>query len=76
MLIDYDVFRNAPQPDFSDPTRPVDPERMDLRLRADSAAIDAGIELPGINDGYPGRAPDLGAYELGVDPPHYGPRAR
>jgi hypothetical protein len=28
----------------------------------------------GFNDGYAGRAPDLGAVELGSAPPHYGPR--
>ena len=30
--------------------------------------------LPGINDGFAGRAPDVGAYELGEEPPHYGIR--
>lgn len=30
-----------------------------------SGAIDAGVEIPGITDGYVGRAPDLGAYEYG-----------
>jgi hypothetical protein len=47
----------------------------DLRLKAGSAAIDAGEALPGINDGFAGKAPDLGAYELGAEMPHYGPRA-
>jgi hypothetical protein len=37
-------------------------------------AIDAGEVLPNINDGFQGAAPDLGAFELGVAPPHYGPR--
>jgi len=74
--IDYTVFRDAPPPDFSDPTRLVDPETIDLRLRARSAAIDAGTELPTITDGYSGNAPDLGAYELGHERPHYGPRPR
>jgi len=46
----------------------------DLRLKAGSAAIDAGEVLPGINDGFSGKAPDLGAYELGAELPHYGPR--
>ena len=31
----------------------------------DSAAIDAGIPIAGITDGFLGRAPDLGAYEFG-----------
>lgn len=35
----------------------------DFRLRGDSAAIDRGVALPGINDGYIGAAPDLGAFE-------------
>jgi len=30
--------------------------------------------LPTINDDYEGKAPDLGAYELGRPLPHYGPR--
>ena len=49
---------------------------VDLRLREGSAAVDAGVELPGITDGFTGRAPDLGAYEIGGAPVHYGPRER
>jgi hypothetical protein len=30
--------------------------------------------LPGVNDDFTGRAPDLGAYEVGRPLPHYGPR--
>ena len=37
-------------------------------------AIDAGAVLPNVNDGYHGDGPDLGAYELGSELPHYGPR--
>ena len=32
---------------------------------ADSAAVDAGLVIPGITDGFTGAAPDLGAYERG-----------
>ena len=46
----------------------------DLRLKPGTAAIDAGEVLPGFNDGFAGKAPDLGAYELGAPLPHYGPR--
>ncbi|WP_164743424.1 LamG-like jellyroll fold domain-containing protein [Microbacterium sulfonylureivorans] len=35
----------------------------DLRLQSTSPAIDAGMVLPGISDGYTGSAPDAGAYE-------------
>jgi hypothetical protein len=72
--IDYGVFRNAAPPDFSNPTRVVRHDEVDLRLREDSAAVDAGVVLPNITDGYTGKAPDLGAYELGTELPHYGPR--
>ena len=33
-----------------------------------SAAIDAGIPVPGITDGFKGKAPDIGAYEAGAEP--------
>ena len=46
----------------------------DLRLASGTAVIDAGQPLSGINDGFSGKAPDLGAYELGAPLPHYGPR--
>ena len=46
----------------------------DLRLRAAAGAVDAGVPLDNINDGFKGKAPDLGAYELGQGMPHYGPR--
>jgi hypothetical protein len=46
----------------------------DLRLRPGTKAQDAGQVLPGINDGFAGKAPDLGAYERGSPLPHYGPR--
>ena len=74
VLLDVDVFVNAPLPDRSDPQRLYRPADLDFRLRPGTAAIDAGVVLPTINDGYSGRAPDLGAYELGSAPPHYGPR--
>ncbi|HEY7115716.1 MAG TPA: right-handed parallel beta-helix repeat-containing protein [Tepidisphaeraceae bacterium] len=49
-------------------------QSADLRLAEKSAAIDAGQPLPGFNDAFTGRAPDLGAYEVGRLLPHYGPR--
>ncbi|MBM4039722.1 MAG: hypothetical protein FJ290_14535 [Planctomycetes bacterium] len=51
-----------------------DPRVNDLRLREGSEAVDAGTVLPNINDGFVGKAPDLGAYELGQPLQHYGPR--
>lgn len=43
----------------------VNPAAFDFRLQATSPAIDAGIEIAGITDGYVGIAPDAGAYEYG-----------
>jgi len=70
VLVGLDIFASAigwPNPD--DPVEPAD-----LRLRAGSAAVDAGTVLPNVNDRFRGRAPDLGAYEVGDDLPVYGPR--
>jgi hypothetical protein len=72
--VDFDTFVNAAPPDKADPQHLSRPEDLDFRLRAGSAAVDAGIELPTITDGFTGKAPDLGAYELGQPLPHYGPR--
>jgi hypothetical protein len=74
VLLDYDVFVNARMPDKSDPQRLYNPDDFDFRLKPGSAAVDAGVLLPTINDDYEGRMPDLGAYELGRPVPHYGPR--
>lgn len=75
-LVDYDIFVHAPMPDFSDPTHVVAVDSIDLQLRKTSAAIDAGVALPNITDGFQGSAPDLGAYEYGVPIPRYGPRPK
>lgn len=74
VLVDYDVFANVRKPDMTDPQRVYKTEDFDFRLKPGSAAVDAGVEIPGITDGFTGRAPDVGAYELGRELPHYGPR--
>jgi hypothetical protein len=70
--VTMDVFATAVQFPSSGPF----PERLipDLRIWAGSAAADGGQILPNVNDGFTGVAPDLGAYEAGKSPPHYGPR--
>lgn len=72
--VDYSVFRKVSMPDHADPQRLYNPEDMDFRLAPGSAAIGAGRALPSITDGYPGTAPDLGAYATGLPIPVYGPR--
>ena len=68
--VDLGVFEKVEFPNPPYPERPV----PDLRLKAGSKPIDAGLRLPGVNDGYRDAAPDLGAYEFGEPLPHYGPR--
>jgi len=46
----------------------------DLRLRPTGAAVDVGVVIPNVNDGFAGAAPDVGAYEAGAALPTYGPR--
>jgi hypothetical protein len=50
----------------------------DLSLQAGSKAEDVGTVIANINefsdDDYTGAAPDAGAYEVGAQPPEYGPR--
>ncbi len=76
VLVGFEVFQRAAVPDKSDPQRLYNPEDLDFRLRTGSAAVDAGIELPTITDGFTGSAPDLGAYELNASVPQYGPRSQ
>jgi hypothetical protein len=72
--VDYDVFENAKIPDATDLQRLYHPYDYDFRLKKTSAAVDAGTLIPGITDGFMGKAPDLGAFELGQPIPTYGPR--
>ncbi len=63
----FETF-NIPAP----PPTPVPFQYM--TLRSTCAAVDAGLALVNINDGYSGTAPDIGAYERGSPLPQYGPR--
>jgi hypothetical protein len=77
VLVDYDVFMKVTRLDAKDLAavqRLYKAEDFDFRLKPGSAAVDKGIALPNITDGFTGRAPDLGALEVGQTPPTYGPR--
>ena len=71
VLTDYGIFINAAPPEKGKTFEPTD---YDLCLHRDANVIDAGVALPQITDSYTGKAPDLGCYELGGEPIHYGPR--
>jgi hypothetical protein len=77
VTVDYDVFVNVPRLDGKD-LRSVQKlykaEDFDFRLKPNSAAVDRGIALPNVTDGFSGQAPDLGALEVGQQMPHVGPR--
>ena len=75
--VDYDIFeslRPPALPDSSKPGKPYDAVDLNFRLKPGSKAVDAGVRLPNVNDGFAGKAPDLGAYEVGQPAPIYGPR--
>ncbi|HUU26383.1 MAG TPA: right-handed parallel beta-helix repeat-containing protein [archaeon] len=69
--VDMNVFKEEVKFPY-----PAYPERKpaDLRIKDSSAAVDAAVYIPNINDGCTGKAPDLGAYELDREIPLYGPR--
>jgi hypothetical protein len=72
--IDYSDFVRVSAPDPKDPRRFYAPEEFDFALGPKSRAVDAGVVLPNVNDGFMGKAPDLGAFERGKPMPSYGPR--
>jgi hypothetical protein len=79
VLLDYDVFEKVPKLDGKDLAtvqRLYKASDLDFRLKARSAAVDRGVALPNVTDGFTGQAPDLGALEVGVAVPVYGPRAQ
>lgn len=46
-----------------------DADAGDFELTEQSPAVDQGLVIPGVNEGYQGDAPDLGAVELGGEVP-------
>ncbi|MBF0226253.1 MAG: right-handed parallel beta-helix repeat-containing protein [Desulfobacterales bacterium] len=66
-IIDLTTFRNQTGQEINGYNLPpefTDPNSGDYTLAPISQLIDKGIFIPGINDGYSGRAPDLGAFEF------------
>ena len=73
MLVNYDSFVAVSTPDRGDPTKLHDPKLFDFALAAGSPAIDKGIPIPNVTDGFAGVAPDMGAHEA-EQQIFYGPR--
>jgi hypothetical protein len=78
--VDYDIFESllppSPPPNSGTYGTPHHAAELNFALKAGSRAVDAGKPLPNVNDGFTGRAPDLGAHEVGQPMPVYGPRGR
>jgi hypothetical protein len=72
--VDFDIFEKMVPPDPSKRHAVYHAMDLNFRLRPRSKAVDAGVAIPTVNDGFTGRAPDLGALEVGKPDPHYGPR--
>ena len=77
VLVDYDIFVNVPHLDARDlqTVQEVhDARLLDFRLRPRSVAVDRGVYIANVTEEFTGRAPDLGALEVGRPLPVYGPR--
>jgi hypothetical protein len=77
VAVDYDVFVNVRKLDAQDTPnvqKLYKAADFDFRIKPGSAAVDRGVAMPTISDGFAGAAPDLGALEAGKPVPHYGPR--
>jgi hypothetical protein len=79
----FEIFRKCPDIDIGEGLVQYGeahglwmPHALDLRLKEVCSPVDAGCVLPNVNDGFSGKAPDLGAYETGEPLPHYGPRTK
>ncbi|MEZ5351669.1 MAG: hypothetical protein R2762_03470 [Bryobacteraceae bacterium] len=72
--VDFDIFEKMTPPDPAKRHAVYHAMDLDFRLKPGSKAVDAGVAIPTVNDGYVGRAPDLGALEVGAPETRYGPR--
>ncbi len=74
VAIDYDIFENLRAPDAEKSSFIYHAVDLNFKLKTDGKAVDAGVKIPNVNDGFKGKAPDLGALEVGAPEPVYGPR--
>jgi len=77
VLVDYDIFANVRKLDAQDIhtlQTLYKAEDFDFRLKSAAVVVDRGTVLPNVTDGFGGKAPDLGALEVGAAVPRYGPR--
>lgn len=71
--VDFSDFEKLTPPDPTKRHAVYHAMDLDFRLKPTSKAVDAGEVIPTVNDEFSGRAPDLGAIEVGKPAPTYGP---
>ena len=69
ILVDYDVFEDLQKPTHALerglPSPVYHAVDLNFKLNPKGVAVDAGVIIPNINDNFNGKAPDLGALEIG-----------
>ena len=74
MEVDFDIFEKMVPPDPTKRHAVYHAMELNFRLKSGGKAVDAGVLIPTVNDDFSGKAPDLGALEVGKPEPKYGPR--
>ncbi|MCW9708553.1 hypothetical protein [Fodinibius salsisoli] len=74
ITVDYNIFKDLQQPDPQKPHTIYHATDLNFKLKPNSKAVDAGMKIPNVNDDSTGKAPDLGALEVGLPTPIFGCR--
>ena len=82
IIVDYDDFEDLQKPiqgpvgtSFGEmPGRVYHAVDLNFNLNSNGNAVDAAVVIPNVNDNFTGKAPDLGALEVGAPPVVYGAR--
>jgi Right handed beta helix region len=72
--VDFDIFESLQAPDQKNRHMVYHAMDLNFKLKPTSVAVDAGVVIPTVNEDHAGRAPDLGALEVGKPLPKWGPR--
>ena len=72
--VDFNDFERLAAPDPGQRHAVYHAMDLDFRLKPSSRAVDVGVLIPTVNENFAGKAPDLGALEIGNPNPTYGPR--
>jgi len=72
--VDFDIFEKLSPPNQKNRHAVYHAMDLNFKLKPGSKAVDAGVVIPNVNEDFAGRAPDLGAIEVGKPEIKYGPR--